>query len=124
LIVLTDRQEVADKKTVITLFLARFTLDEAEVEARTSRDIPIGRRFFDAMDKTERIREEKIAVFSWRVKMDQQKPGGFHYPTLIKYYIHPSFLKVGNYVPLLRIWNKATRSSFDTVLTSFVRSST
>jgi hypothetical protein len=30
--------------------------------------------------------------------MDQQKPGGFHYPTLIKYYIHPSsFLKVGNY---------------------------
>jgi len=63
LIVLTDRQEVKDKKTVITLFLARFMLDEAEVEARTSRDIP-------------------IAVFSWRAKMDQQKLGGFHYPTI------------------------------------------
>jgi hypothetical protein len=58
LIVLTDRQEVKDKKTVITIILARFTLDEAEVEACTSRDIPIGRRFFDAMDKTERMRED------------------------------------------------------------------
>jgi hypothetical protein len=53
-----DRQEVEDKKTIITLFLARFTLDEAEVEALSSRDIPIGQRFFDAMDKTERIRED------------------------------------------------------------------
>ena len=57
-IVLNDRQEVEDKKTIITLFLARFTLDEPEVEALTSRDIPIGQRFFDAMDKTERIRED------------------------------------------------------------------
>ena len=47
------------KKTIITsLFLARFTLDGAEVEALSSRDIPIGQRFFDAMDKTERIRED------------------------------------------------------------------
>jgi len=38
--------------------LARFTLDEAQVEALTSRDIPIGQRFFDAMDKTQRIRED------------------------------------------------------------------
>ena len=58
LIMLDGRQEVEDKKTIITLFLARFTLDEAEVEALTSRDIPIGQRFFDAMDKIERIRED------------------------------------------------------------------
>ena len=50
--------EVEDKKTFITLFLTRFTLDEAEVEALPSRDISIGQRFFDAMDKTERIRED------------------------------------------------------------------
>ena len=55
---LNDRQEVEDKKTIITLFLARFTLDEAEVEALSSRDIPIGQRFFDAMDRTELIRED------------------------------------------------------------------
>jgi hypothetical protein len=52
------RQEVEDKKSIITLFLARFTLTEAEIEALTSRDVPIGQRFFDAMDKTERIRED------------------------------------------------------------------
>ncbi|KAF8176766.1 oligomeric complex COG6-domain-containing protein [Pholiota molesta] len=53
-----ERQEVEDKKSIITLFLARFTLTEAEIEALTSRDVPIGQRFFDAMDKTERIRED------------------------------------------------------------------
>src|SRR5271154_3822515 len=58
LIVLDDRQVVKDKKTIITLFLARFTLNEAEAEAPTLRDIPIGQRFFDVMDKTEHIRED------------------------------------------------------------------
>jgi len=75
LIVLNDRQEVKDKKTIITLFLARFILNEAEVEALTSRDIPIGQRFLDAMDKME----HKIVVCLWRVRMDQQKPGVFHH---------------------------------------------
>jgi len=49
---------VEDKKSIITLFLARFTLSEDEVEAVTSRDVPVGKRFFDAMSKTERIRED------------------------------------------------------------------
>ena len=40
------------------MFLARFTLDESEIEALTSRDIPIGQQFFDAMDETKRIRED------------------------------------------------------------------
>lgn len=52
------RREVEDKKSIITLFLARFTLSEDEVEAVTSRDVPVGKRFFDAMGKTERIRED------------------------------------------------------------------
>ena len=47
-----------DKKSIITLFLARFTLSDDEVEAVTSRDVPVGKRFFDAMSKTERIRED------------------------------------------------------------------
>ena len=50
--ILNNRQEVEDKKTFVTLFLARFILDEAEVEALSWRDIPIDQRFFDAMDKT------------------------------------------------------------------------
>ena len=52
------RQEVEDKKTIITLFLARFTLSDSKVEALTSRDVPVGPRFFEAMHKTERIRED------------------------------------------------------------------
>ncbi|TFK31706.1 oligomeric complex COG6-domain-containing protein [Crucibulum laeve] len=53
-----ERQGIEDKKSIISLFLARFTLSEEEVEAMTSRDVPIGQRFFQAMDKTERIRED------------------------------------------------------------------
>ncbi|KAJ7456593.1 oligomeric Golgi complex subunit 6 [Mycena latifolia] len=53
-----ERQEVENKKSIITLFLGRFTLNEEEVEAMTSRDIPLGQRFFRAMDKTERIRTD------------------------------------------------------------------
>ncbi|KDR69275.1 hypothetical protein GALMADRAFT_256106 [Galerina marginata CBS 339.88] len=59
-----QRQEVEDKKSIITLFLARFTLSESEVEAITSRDVPIGQRFFEAMDKTERIREDCRVLMS------------------------------------------------------------
>ena len=52
------RQEVETRKSIVTLFLARFTLNEEEVEALTSRDVPIGARFFAAMDKTEKIRND------------------------------------------------------------------
>ncbi|KAJ7770875.1 oligomeric Golgi complex subunit 6 [Mycena maculata] len=53
-----ERQEVENRKSIVTLFLARFTLNDEEVEAMTSRDIPVGKRFFEAMDKTERIRTD------------------------------------------------------------------
>lgn len=54
----TLRREVERKKSIVTLFLARFTLKDEEVEAITSRNVPIGPQFFDAMDKTERIRDD------------------------------------------------------------------
>ncbi|KAF9524462.1 oligomeric complex COG6-domain-containing protein [Crepidotus variabilis] len=53
-----ERQEVEDKKSIINLFLSRFTLNAAEVEALTSRDVSVGPRFFEAMDRTEKIRED------------------------------------------------------------------
>lgn len=46
------------QKSIVSLFLARFTLSEEETEALTSRDVPVGKRFFQAMDKTEQIRED------------------------------------------------------------------
>ncbi|RDB22992.1 Conserved oligomeric Golgi complex subunit 6 [Hypsizygus marmoreus] len=53
-----ERQEVENKKSIVTAFLTRFTLNDEEVEAITSRDEPVGERFFAAMDKTERIRDD------------------------------------------------------------------
>ncbi|KAF5351607.1 hypothetical protein D9757_015072 [Collybiopsis confluens] len=53
-----ERQEVESRKSIVSLFLARFTLTEEESEALTSRDVPVGKRFYQAMDKTEQIRED------------------------------------------------------------------
>ena len=47
-----------EKKTIITLFLKRFTLSDTEVEALTLREVPLGSTFFEAMDRTDRIRED------------------------------------------------------------------
>lgn len=74
------RQEVDTKKSIISLFLTRFTLSDAEAEALASRDVPVdegfsdrggrtggtstngstsgGGRFFAAMDRAEKIRED------------------------------------------------------------------
>lgn len=52
------RKEVEDKKSIIGLFLTRFTLTEQEIEIIKSRDTPIGQRFFQTMDKTEKIRDD------------------------------------------------------------------
>lgn len=52
------RQAVTAKQSIVSLFLSRFTLTEEEVEAMISRDVPIGQRFFSAMDKTENIRQD------------------------------------------------------------------
>jgi hypothetical protein len=38
--------------------LSRFALTAEETEALSSRDVPLGKRFFDAMIKSERIRED------------------------------------------------------------------
>lgn len=46
------------KQSIITLFLSKFTLTDEETVVLTSRDIQVGRRFFDTMDKTERIRQD------------------------------------------------------------------
>jgi hypothetical protein len=46
------------KQSIVTMFLSRFTLTDEETEIVTSRDVPVGPRFFDTMDKTGRIRQD------------------------------------------------------------------
>ncbi|KAF5323969.1 hypothetical protein D9611_008423 [Ephemerocybe angulata] len=53
-----ERQSISAKSTIITLFLASFTLSQDETNAITSRDVPVGAAFFAAMDKCEKIRED------------------------------------------------------------------
>ncbi|KAF8638929.1 hypothetical protein AX17_001841 [Amanita inopinata Kibby_2008] len=53
-----ERKETETMKLIATLFLDRFTLTNDELEAVTERDVPVGQRFFAAMDKAEQIRED------------------------------------------------------------------
>lgn len=46
------------RQSIVIAFLRRFTLSPNDVEAITSREVPVGRRFFTAMDKTEHIRDD------------------------------------------------------------------
>jgi len=48
---------MAARQSIVSIFLSQFTLTEAETEAITSRDVPVGKRVFDAMDRTEKIRD-------------------------------------------------------------------
>ncbi|CEL55748.1 Conserved oligomeric Golgi complex subunit 6 OS=Cryptococcus neoformans var, neoformans serotype D (strain B-3501A) GN=COG6 PE=3 SV=1 [Rhizoctonia solani AG-1 IB] len=53
-----QQQTTSTRQEIIGLFLDRFTLSAAELEAIASRDVPVGKQMFDAMDKLERIRED------------------------------------------------------------------
>jgi hypothetical protein len=52
------RQEVETRNSIVSLFLSRFTLSNEEIEVLVSRDVPIGKRFFDVVDKAEQIRKD------------------------------------------------------------------
>lgn len=61
-----ERHEIVNKKSIVSAFLARFTLTEEEQEALSARDrdVPIGNRFFLAMDKASQIRKECRVLMS------------------------------------------------------------
>lgn len=52
------------RKSIVLLFLERFTLSDDEVEAITSREISLGPRFFSAMSKTDRVRGDCRVLMS------------------------------------------------------------
>jgi hypothetical protein len=59
-----QKQTTSARQDIITLFLARFALSPAEIESITSRDVPVGKRMFDAMDRLERIRDDCRVLMS------------------------------------------------------------
>lgn len=58
------RASTALKQSIVTVFLARFTLSEADLRAINSREVPVGRELFRAMDKTEAIRKDCRVLLS------------------------------------------------------------
>lgn len=52
------RKDVEVKKSIIDLFLTKFTLTEEEAGIIKSGDAPIGTRFFQVMDKIDKIRDD------------------------------------------------------------------
>lgn len=52
------------QQSLVHVFLARFTLTDAELRALSSREVPVGPELFAAMDKTERIRADCRALLS------------------------------------------------------------
>lgn len=59
-----QRTTAAVQQSLVHVFLARFTLTDAELRALSSRDVPVGPELFAAMDKTERIRADCRALLS------------------------------------------------------------
>lgn len=51
-----QRTSTRARQTVIAAFLARYTLTDAETDAITLRDVPVGKRLFAAMDRVQAIR--------------------------------------------------------------------
>lgn len=49
---------MTERQSIIDAFIMHFTLTQEEVEAIHSRDVLVGRRFFQAMNKAEKIRED------------------------------------------------------------------
>jgi hypothetical protein len=52
------RQQVKTRQSIVTLFLERFTLSPNEAEALSSPEIPVGPKFFAAMDRAQAIRDD------------------------------------------------------------------
>ena len=52
------RQQVKTRQSIITLFLARFTLSADEANALSSSEVPVGPTFFAAVDRAQAIRDD------------------------------------------------------------------
>ena len=46
------------RQSIITLFLARFTLSAEETNALSSPEVPVGPTFFAAVDRAQAIRDD------------------------------------------------------------------
>lgn len=58
------RQQVKTRQSIVTLFLARFTLSADEADALSSPEVSVGSTFFAAMDRAQAIRNDCRVLMS------------------------------------------------------------
>ncbi|KAH7102798.1 oligomeric complex COG6 [Auriculariales sp. MPI-PUGE-AT-0066] len=59
-----QRETLNERASLVTSFLQRFTLTDEEMDAILSRDIAVGKKLFNAMDRAERIRDDCRVLLS------------------------------------------------------------
>jgi hypothetical protein len=59
-----ERLAAADRQAIVAVFLRRFTLSDREVKAMTSREVPVGKVLFEAIERTEAIRRDCRVLMS------------------------------------------------------------
>lgn len=67
-----QRTATRTRQTIITAFLTRYTLTDAETEAIVSREVPVGKRLFGAMDRAQKIREECHVLLGFGASDDDE----------------------------------------------------
>ncbi|EIN07029.1 oligomeric complex COG6 [Punctularia strigosozonata HHB-11173 SS5] len=90
-----QRQAIASKQSIINMFLSRFTLSEDEVDTMTSRTVPMGKRFFQVMDKTQRIREDCRVLMAGE---DGPSKAGLDIMSATSSYLEQAYDKIARYL--------------------------
>ncbi|TFY57091.1 hypothetical protein EVJ58_g7236 [Rhodofomes roseus] len=86
-----ERQVITTRQSIVSLLLGRFTLDEEEKEALTSRDVPVDKRFFRAMDKAEKIRDDCRVLMTGE---DGPTPAGVDILSATSSYLEQAYQKI------------------------------
>ncbi|KAI0720424.1 oligomeric complex COG6 [Fomitopsis betulina] len=86
-----ERSVLTTRQAIVSLFLGRFTLDKEEKEALTSRDVPVDKRFFRAMDKAEKIRDDCRVLMTGE---DGPTPAGVDILSATSSYLEQAYQKI------------------------------
>lgn len=90
-----ERLATADKQAIVTVFLKRFTLSDREIKAMTSRDVPVGRELFHAIERTEAIRKDCRVLMGGDAA--EEAKAGMEIMLQTSQYLDSAFLKLHKY---------------------------
>ncbi|KAG0149204.1 hypothetical protein CROQUDRAFT_40183 [Cronartium quercuum f. sp. fusiforme G11] len=89
-----ESQSTAHKQLLTTVFLHRFTLTDAEIQALTTRDVQVNRYLFSAMDHCERIRSDCAALLTGDLSPGEAETAGLDIMQATSKYLDKGYEKV------------------------------